>query len=76
MREAKIVTWIHTRFDYLLLVIFYPYGEPSQAAKNYYEAMGRLFELQDIQRSSVRNSREYQAEIDFFLKSSEKKLQN
>lgn len=68
MREAKTVTWLKTRFDYLLLVLFQHYGENSLVAKKYYEAMGRLFELRDIHRSSLKNTREYQAEIDLFFR--------
>jgi hypothetical protein len=68
IREAKTVTWIKTRFDYLSLAILGLYSTNPQIANRYYEAMGRLFALRDIERSSLNNTREYQAQIDLFYR--------
>lgn len=68
IREAKTVTWIKTRFDYLTLAVFGLYSTNPRVANSYYEAMGRLFALRDIERSSLNNTREYQAKIDLFYR--------
>lgn len=66
MREAKVATWLRTRYDYLYLV--WLRGADAQGSRKCYEAMTRLFELQDIERNRSENTREYLAEINTYFR--------
>lgn len=66
MREAKVATWLRTRYDYLYLV--WLRGADMQGSRKCYEAMTRLFELQDIERNRSENTREYLAEINTYFR--------
>lgn len=68
MREARTVTWIKTRIDYLSLGLLGLHGRDPMVAGLYYEAMGRLFLLSDIERSPSENTREYRDEINQFYR--------
>lgn len=68
MREARAVTWLRTRFDYVRLVWLGKHGGDEQGARICYEAMTRLFELHDIERGSRDNTREFLSEINSFFR--------
>jgi hypothetical protein len=63
MREARVATWLRTRFDYVRLVLLAMYRTDARGARSFYEAMVRLFSLQHIERDGHENTREYLAEI-------------
>lgn len=63
MREARAATWLRTRFDYFRLVRLGRVSGDEHGARNCYEAMERLFLLQDIERGKHANTLEYQNEI-------------
>lgn len=68
LREARALTWLRSRYDYLWLVMLRMHGSDEQGAQACYEAMTRLFELQDIERDRHRNTREYLAEINAYYR--------
>lgn len=68
MREARVATWLRTRFDYVRLVLLGMHGSDSDGARTYYEAMVRLFKLQSIERDNHENTREFLAEISSFYR--------
>lgn len=68
MREARVATWLRTRFDYVRLVVLNAHGGEANGAQAYYEAMVRLFRLHDIERDRHENTREYLAELDSFYR--------
>jgi len=67
MREAMLVTWLRTRYDYVRLVLLPMHSSNEYAAKYFYEAMARLFDLQEIERTPNSNTREYLADINLFF---------
>lgn len=67
-REAKVVTWLHTRYDYFCLVWLRMIDADGQGAQKCYEAMVRLFELQEIDKGRSENTREYLAEINVYFR--------
>lgn len=68
MREARVGTWLRTRFDYVRLVLLGMHGSDADGARTYYEAMVRLFKLHDIERDGHENAREFLAEINSFYR--------
>lgn len=68
LREAKAATWLRTRFDYVYLVALGMAERDERGARLCYEAMTRLFELQDIEYPRHRNAREYLAEINAYYR--------
>jgi hypothetical protein len=68
MREAKVTTWLRTRYDYFFIVQLKAFNADVQGACKHYEAMVRLFELQDLGRGSRRNTHEYEAEINVYFR--------
>lgn len=68
MREARVATWLRTRFDYVKLILLGMHGSDSDGARTYYEAMVRLFKLQRIERDSHENTREFLTEINSFYR--------
>ncbi len=68
MREARVATWLRTRFDYVRLVVLKVHGGEANGAQAYYEAMVRLFRLHNIERDRHENTREYLAELDSFYR--------
>lgn len=68
LREARAATWLRTRYDYFYLVMLGMAGRDVGGATLCYEAMTRLFELQDIAHSRHRNTREYLAEINAYYR--------
>jgi len=68
MREARVATWLRTRFDYVRLVLLGMHGTDADGARTYYEAMVRLFKLHNIERGGHENTREYLAEINSFYR--------
>lgn len=68
MREARVATWLRTRFDYLRLVLLGIHSGDIHGARACYEAMTRLFELHDIERSSRNNTLEYLTEINSYYR--------
>jgi hypothetical protein len=68
MREARVMTWLKTRWDYLRLAIFRQTGPQHLAAQRYYRAMERLFELQHLERTSQKNAREYLYELQTYFR--------
>jgi len=68
MREARVTTWLRTRFDYVRLVLLGMHGADADGARTYYEAMVRLFKLNNIERDSHENTREFLAEINSFYR--------
>lgn len=62
-REARVATWLRTRFDYVRLILLGMHGSDSDGARIYYEATVRLFKLQNIERDNNENAREFLAEI-------------
>lgn len=68
MREARVATWLRTRFDYVRLVILKMHSGDAHGARIYYEAMARLFELQDIKRDNRDNTLEYWTEINSYYR--------
>jgi len=68
MREARVGTWLRTRFDFVRLVLLGMHGSNADGARTYYEAMVRLFKLHDIERDGHENTREFLAEIHSFYR--------
>lgn len=68
MREARMATWLRTRFDYFSLVLLGMHSGDIRGAQAYYEAMARIFELQDIERGHRNNTQEYLAEINLYYR--------
>lgn len=68
MREARVVTWLKTRVDYLTLVTLGLHSRNPAAAGMYYAAMERLFLLSNIERTPLKNAREYLEEINSFYR--------
>lgn len=68
MREARVATWLRTRFDYVQLVLLGMHGSDADGARTYYEAMVRLFKLQNIERNGHENTREFLTEINSFYR--------
>lgn len=68
MREARVATWLRTRFDYVRLVLLGMHGTDVNGARTYYEAMVRLFKLHNIERDGHENTREFLAEINSFYR--------
>jgi hypothetical protein len=68
MREARVATWLLTRFDYVRLVLLGMHGPDANGAQTYYEAMVRLFKLHNIERDRHENTREYLIEINSFYR--------
>jgi hypothetical protein len=68
LREARAATWLRSRYDYLWLVMLRMHGSDNKGAQACYEAMVRLFELQDVERDRHRNTREYLAEINAYYR--------
>jgi hypothetical protein len=68
MREARVMTWLRTRFDYVRLVLLGMHGSDADGARTYYEAMVRLFKLHNIERDDHENTREFLAEINSFYR--------
>lgn len=68
MREARVATWLRTRFDYVRLILLGMHGSDADGARTYYEAMVRLFKLQNIERDSHENTREFLTEINSFYR--------
>ncbi len=68
MREARVATWLRTRFDYVQLVVLGMHGNDAEGARTYYEAMVRLFKLQNIERDGHENTREFLTEINSFYR--------
>jgi hypothetical protein len=63
LREARAGMWMATRFDYLRLVWLGRHAKGGEGAHQFYRAMERLFKLHDIERSGLRNTREYLAQL-------------
>lgn len=68
LREARAATWLRTRYDYLALVWPGRGSADVRGACQYYVAMMRLFELQEIERGRSRNAQEYLSEINLFFR--------
>lgn len=68
IREARVATWLRTRFDFVRLVLLGMHGPDENGARTYYEAMVRLFRLHNIERDCHENTREYLAEINSFYR--------
>lgn len=68
IREARVATWLRTRFDYLRLAVLGMHRADAHGARVLYEAMVRLFRLQDIERDGHENTREYLAEIQSYFR--------
>lgn len=68
IREARVATWLRTRFDYLRLVLLGMYSGDVHGARTCYEAMTRLFELHEIERGSRDNTLEYLTEINLYYR--------
>ncbi|MDH4285220.1 MAG: DUF4129 domain-containing protein, partial [Gallionellaceae bacterium] len=62
-REAKAAIWLRTRYDYFTLVWLRMIDGDGHGVQKCYEAMVRLFELQEIEKGRNENTREYLAEI-------------
>jgi hypothetical protein len=68
MKEAKVGIWVRTRFDYLRYVLLGMQRDGEQGARDYYEAMVRLFELHDVEHSDRNNTREHLARMNAFYR--------
>jgi len=68
MREARLATWLRTRFDYVRLVLLGLHRTDAHGARTIYEAMVRVFRLQNIERDGHENTREYLAEISSYYR--------
>jgi hypothetical protein len=68
IREARVATWLRTRFDYLRLVLLGMHGADVHGARTCYEAMVRLFRLHNIERDRRENTREYLSEINSYYR--------
>jgi uncharacterized protein YqiB (DUF1249 family) len=68
MREARVTTWLRTRFDYLRIVLLGMPGSDAHGAGTCYMAMTRLFELHEIDRGSCENTLEYLTEINSYFR--------
>jgi hypothetical protein len=63
MREARVTTWLRTRFDYLRIVLLGTQSGDVRGARTYYMAITRLFELHEIERGICENTLEHFAKI-------------
>lgn len=63
LREAKADIWLRARYEFLRYGILGWHGEGRLAAHRLYQAMGRLFELQDVRRSNLANASDYLAQL-------------
>lgn len=68
MREVRMATWLRTRFDYVRLVLLGMHRTDAHGARTIYEAMVRVFRLQNIERDGHENTREYLAEISSYYR--------
>jgi hypothetical protein len=68
IREARVATWLRTRFDYVRLVLLGMHGPDANGAQTHYEAMVRLFKLHNIERDRHENTREFLTEINSFYR--------
>lgn len=68
MREARAITWLRTRFDYVRFVLLGMYPTDAHGAQAIYEAMIRLFTLQNIERGGHQNTREYLEDIGSYFR--------
>ena len=68
MREARVATWLRTRFDYLTIVLLGIHSGEVHGARTCYNAMTRLFELHEIERDSRDNTLEYLTEINSYFR--------
>lgn len=59
MKEAKAGVWLRTRLDYLKYGLLGWHDKPERQARAYYEAMERLFRLDDASRPREANTEEY-----------------
>ncbi|UCV08596.1 DUF4129 domain-containing protein [Dechloromonas denitrificans] len=66
LREVKVVTWLRTRYDYLRLGLLAQHASGCAGARQYYQAMERLFVIQDTPRPPAANTREYLAAMTQF----------
>lgn len=63
LREVPWIAWLLTQWDYLRLGVLARHAQGQRGASQYYQAMARLFALQDVPRSATVNTREYLAQI-------------
>jgi hypothetical protein len=63
LRELPLITWLLMQWDYLQLGILARHADGERGASQYYQAMVRLFALQDVPRSATVNTREYLLQI-------------
>jgi len=66
LREVKAVIWLRSRLDYLRLGMLGIHGRGEGVVNRYYQAMERLFLLENIERSQQENTREFLVEINTF----------
>lgn len=59
LREARPVTWLRARLDYLWLGLLGRHEQGSRGVFQYYAALQRLLDLEGLARQSNVNAREY-----------------
>lgn len=59
LREARPVTWLRARFDYLWLGLLGRHEQGSRGVLRYYAALQRLLDLEGLARQPNVNAREY-----------------
>ncbi len=63
IQELRPVIWLRVHYDYLLLVYLRRFTAQQPTALQYYAAMQRLFDLNELGRSPAANTREYLASL-------------
>lgn len=63
LREARLGMWLSTRIDFIRYVLLGWYSPGETGARQLYQAMERLFALQDQPRLANLNAREYLGQL-------------
>lgn len=61
LKEARLGVWLRSRLDYLLLGLLGRHVPGNAGARQYYAALQRLLDLQDLARPQSANTQEYLA---------------
>ena len=64
LREARVGTWLRTRFDYGSIGILGQHAAGVKGVRQMYAAVERLFDLHNSRRARQHNTREYQTQLD------------
>ena len=63
LKEARLGVWLLSRFDYLRFGLLGQHAQGNAGAIQYYRALQRLLDLQDLARAPTTNTREYLIQV-------------